>query len=215
MRVLFTPRAKQRGSKPPPTVRVQKALEAADKFAAECAFSDSMSFDNASVVVGPQPKPKDIVASELHCNIRLRMFDSPEMAKKAGTRSQSPLQKVEPDALLQALKRTLPGTRPIAGIYIDSDESGGSVLVRICISDVRYLYKLRDSLMLARFGVLLSKELGHCVRIDTADFVAKYQACLEARAGAGGRRRVARPRTRRRRSRRVARVLCCRGPSDS
>ena len=177
MRVLFTPRLERQGDKPPAKAAVEKLQAAAEKFVAECVLSDTMRFDNATAVIAAQGMPRDVVASELHINIRLSMFDTPEMAKRAGVQSESPLGAVQADVLLQALKSTLPGERPIAGIYNDSDESGGSALVRICISDVSYLYQLRGSLMLGEFGTQLSAALGKCMSIDTADFVAKYQAC--------------------------------------
>ena len=108
-------------------------------------------------------------ASDLHMEVRLRMYNDEKGAKSGAAKSQSPLGAVPVPLLVKTLSSALPGNRPIVAIYDDCDERGGSVLIRICISDVSYLYRLRGALMLGDFGGTLSGLLQICVRVDAAD----------------------------------------------
>ena len=131
--ILLTAGAGPPGPNPPTQEETKAVVAFVDQFAAACGVQDqSMLFDNAAVAIKPQSAPKDVVASQLHLEVRLRM---PAAASDAAA-SRSPLGGIEVGALVKALRSALPGEPPVEAIYDDSDESGGSALVRICISDV-------------------------------------------------------------------------------
>ena len=69
------------------------------------------------------------------------------------------LDKLKPETLESAFQNTLPGDRPIAALYQDTDKEGAVLLVRICISDVGYLHELRDTLLAKTAGSKISKQL--------------------------------------------------------
>ena len=67
--------------------------------------------------------------------------------------------------LQSAIKKYLPGDRPVAALYRDSDDEGRvALLVRISISDVAYLHELRDTMLAGLFTVRFSEHLASAVR---------------------------------------------------
>ena len=69
------------------------------------------------------------------------------------------------DILQQSLKDSLPGSRPIAAMYHDTDDQGcPALLVRIAISDVAYLHELRDIVLGGLFSNVITDRITKAIR---------------------------------------------------
>eukprot|EP01049_Picozoa_sp_SAG25_P009825 SAG25_NODE_1010_length_4313_cov_1.562411_1_plen_1437_part_11 len=143
------------------------------------AFQEALGFED--ILLGQETGEADVHADELHDEFKL-------CARFDGEPSPLSLLDVfEEDDLRIAIRAQMQG-KPVVAIYRSDDRSG--VFVRVCLSDVGFLHKLRDELLTGTFAHGLAvtlkdeekadyKDLGDLtISVDKTQFAERYEASV-------------------------------------